>query len=491
MITQPAYQNQVGTPIITSATPYSVRITARAPAGTASGNLVVDLFSPQLNQVFGSFAIPLASMSTTMQIFTGTLITTGQEFGTVPKDLVLRVYAQNIPNNGDVEVDRVEPFNTLEPVRATSFMASYIDNPQGFDLITGLTGPNQNQQAIRGGATMFDLLFALKERSIFSTSDNGVTEPSLWNWREVSPEVGTIGIHSYDYGEDWLITACRPGMYFFNGGTPIKVSQEIQSVWDAINWSAGVTIWVRNDVVNKRILCGLPLPTGPGTKSFPYLPEMPANANPTSPNVVLAMSYRELNSGMAFAETGPIKSSYSGRILSPEPARKTSWWNIRSPYADFVDRANNETPLFLCTGYSDSKVFTVDLDQLSDDFANAVNSFYFTYGFCKAEMADAKGLGLYRMSLQYLTSLVIGDGDLHIWVYTDSPQTDDPFMLDDIPLDEITQGDLESDGGGITANRFFVRYGTNKIGARFRLSKAVAALSPDAWSPIRGTSSGS
>jgi len=489
MIEQGAYTNQLGTPIIKSNTRYSVRITARSPSLTPSGNLVVDLFSPQLAQIFGSFSIPLASMGSTMTIFTGELLTQAQQFGIVPKDLLLRVYASALPNGGNVEIDRVEPFPTDEPVFATSFTASYADNPQGFDGVTGNTGPNQNQQPIRGGAEMFDLLYALKERSIFSTSDNGVTEPAFWNWREVSQQVGTIGIHSYDYGEEWLVTACRPGIYFFNGGAPLKISQEFQTVWDAINWKYGYTIWVRNDVVNKRILVGIPLPTGPGTKSFPYLPEFPANAAPTTPNVVLTINYRELSSGMALAETGPIKSGYSGRILSPEPARKTSFWNIRSPYADFVNRGNNETPLFICTGYADSKVFALDEDELDDD-GLAINSFYLTYGFTKAEMQDAKGLGLHRMLADYMTTLAVGTGDLNIWIYPESPQNDLPIILDPIPLDAFTFGDLESDVN-YTANRFFVRFGTNRVGHKFQVSKVVMSLRPDAWSPIRGSARGS
>jgi len=489
MIEQNAYANQLGTPIIRSNTRYSVRITARSPSLTPSGNLVVDLFSPQLAQVFGSFSIPLASMGSTMTIFTGELLTQAQEFGTVPKDLLLRLYASALPDGGDVEIDRTEPFPTDEPVFSTSFTASYADNPQGFDGVTGNTGPNQNQQPIRGGATMFELLYALKERSIYSTSDNGVTEPAFWNWREVSQQVGTIGIHSYDYGEEWLVTACRPGVYFFNGGAPLKISQEFQTLWDAIAWKYGYTIWVRNDVINRRILIGIPLPTGPGTKSFPYLPEFPANSAPTSPNVILTINYRELNSGMAVAETGPIKTGYSGRILSPEPARKTSFWNIRSPYADFVNRGNNETPLFLCTGYGDSKVFALDPDELDDD-GLAINSFYLTYGFTKAEMQDAKGLGLHRMSLKYLTSLAVGSGDLNIWVYPETPLNPLPVRLDSIPLDPFTLGDLESDVD-YTANRFFVRYGTNKVGSRFELSKIVASLAPDPWTPIRGSARGS
>ena len=40
---------------------------------------------------------------------------------------------------------------------------------------------DQNQQPIRGGAVLFDALYALKERSMYSTTDNGVTEPDGWS----------------------------------------------------------------------------------------------------------------------------------------------------------------------------------------------------------------------------------------------------------------------------------------------------------------------
>jgi hypothetical protein len=258
-----------------------------------------------------------------------------------------------------------------------------------------------------------------------------------------------------------------------------------------INWQYGHTIWLRNDVANRRILVGIPIATGPNQPSFVYLPEMPTNANPQSPNVVISISYRELNSGRMLAEVGPIKSTYSGRIMSPEPARKTSFWNISAPYADFVKRINESTPLWLCTGYGDSKLFALDPTQLSDDGA-AINSFYITYGFVKADMADAKGLGLHRMTAAYLTALLTGSGSVNTWVYPDTPLNNLPFVLDPQPLQPIGYGDLElGPVDGITANRFFTRFGTNAVGAAFRLSKVVWSLHPDLWAPVRGSATGS
>jgi hypothetical protein len=482
MIEQSAFQDAYMVPIIFPAVTYSARITARCPGGSVTGSIVVDLFSPSKNQQYGSFTIPLASLSTNMQIITGTLLTA--PFSVVPNDLLLRIYGLNLPNNGDFEIDRMEPFPTLQPSYSTQLRASYANNQEAFDLITGAFGPNENQQPINGVAELFDLLYALKERSCYSTSDNGVTEPNQWNWREVSNKIGTIGQNSYDYGEGWMLTACRQGAYFFEGGEPIKVSQEIQSVWDLINWQYGSTIWLRNDEQLKRITIGVPIPT-----PNPFMPEFPVNANPTQPNVILMCSYRELNTGAELAHTGPIRSTFSGRLMSPEPARKWSFWNIACPYADFIDRANNNWPEFFCTGYVNSKIYQLSSAELDDD-GNAINSFYVTYGFVKPEMADAKGLGLFRMELDYLTMLLTGTGAALVQVYPESVQNPLPYQLGSVPLQAFSQGDCEL-AVNITGNRFFIRVGSNAVGNAWRLSKIVAALTKDAWSEVRGSQVGS
>lgn len=484
MITQPAYQDEFLVPIVNPAVLYSVRVTASCPTGAAGGNLIVDLFSPKFGAAYpGFFSIPLSSMTSNMQIFTGTLLVPA--IAPVPSDLVIRIWAQNIPTGVVVQLDRCEPFPTLTPVLTTQLKASYAGNQEAFDLVTGACGPDQNQQPINGVAgDLFDLLYVLKERSAFSVSDNGVTEPNQWGpWKTVSEKTGTIGIHSYDYGEGWLLTADRQGVHFFEGGEPIKVSQEIQPLWDLINWKYGHTIWLRNDPEQKRFTVGVPIAT-PNA----YMPEFPVNANPTQPNVVLMCNYRELNTGAMMASTPPIKATYTGRIMAPEPARKWSFWNIASPYSDFIDRADNNWPQFFASGYGDSKVFSLLASALSDD-GNAINSFYITYGFVKPETADAKGLGLFRMEVPYMTILAVGSGTLSSFVYPESPQNL-PFTLDPLTLSAISQGDLEV-GVNVKGQRFFIRWGTNSVGSAWRVSKVVLPLLADTWSPIRGTMSGS
>ena len=484
-IEQGAYQDAYQAPIVQPNLAYSVRLTARCPSGVVSGNLVVDFYSPLQNRIFGSFTVPLSSMTTNFQIFSGVLLAT--PFTSVPPDLIFRVYATNLPNNGDIELDRVEPYPSLQPVFSTQLRGSYVNNQEAFDLVTGACGPNQNQQPINGAFTLFDLLYVLKEKSLYSTSDTGVSEPNKWTFKEVSQKVGTCGPLSYDLGEGWMITACRPGVYFFEGGEPIKISQEIQPVWDLINWqnpAVAASIWIRNDEQTKRVTIGVPIPT-----PNPYMPEFPVNANPTSPNVILMCSYRELNTGAVFAQTGPIRSTFSGRLMSPEPARKWSFWNIACPYADFVSRGGEQWTEFFCNGYQNSKIYQLSSAELDDDGA-PINSFYVTYGFTKPEMADAKGLGLFRMELDYLTMLVIGNGQVKTQVYPESVQNPLPYQLGSDALQLFSNGDNEV-AVNITGNRFFIRVGTNAVGSSFRLSKVVAALVKDPWAEVRGTAVGS
>lgn len=478
LLWQNAFQDQFGVPIVLPNTRYSIRVTARCPSGVTSGSLIFDISSPKLNTIFGFAQIPLASMTSEMQIFTVPLLTT--PFAIVPNDLEFRVYANHLPDGGDIDIDRGEPFDVTQPVFSTQFHASYENNPEAFDLVTGLLGPDQNQQPIRGGAVLFDSLYALKERSMYSTTDNGVTEPDGWTWREVSNRVGAVSTNSYDYGEGWLITACRAGVYMFTGGEPIKISQEIQPVWDSINWAAAQTIWLRNDETNRRVYIGVPI-----TTPNQYMPEMPAATNPTSPNVVLMCNYRELNTGVAIADTGPIRASYTGRLLAPEPARKWSYWNILSPYGDFIERQDGSFPLFYCTGYENSQIYELDADALDDDGA-AINSYWISYGFTKPDTAQSLGLGQHRVLAAYMTLLATGTGSINTQILPDNPASTLGTTPSPIPLSLLTTGDLEIPINR-TAQRFFIRVGTNAVGEGFSLSKIVLTMTVDKMSPIRGT----
>src|SRR5262249_23281761 len=158
-----------------------------------------------------------------------------------------------------VEIDRVEVFPTTEPVLTTQLTASYVNNFEAFDQVTGvIDSAVQNQQPVRACFTLFDELYIVKTGSLCSTQDIPGTEPSGWNVRLISQTVGTPSVNGVDagttdQGDDWAVIAGRPGIYLFNGGEPIPINPEIRTLWNTINWQYGHTIWIKNDTVNRRI----------------------------------------------------------------------------------------------------------------------------------------------------------------------------------------------------------------------------------------------
>jgi len=391
LLTQSAYQDYYDAAIINPNIPYSVRVTARIPSGNTGGNLVIDLFSA--GGSVGSFTIPFASMTTTMQTFSGVL-TTG--LAQVPSDLTYRIYGTNMANGADYEIDRSEVFTTRQPVNTTLLLASYVGNIEGVDGVSGALDTNsENTQPCYGGVVMKDLLYLLKSGSLYYTQDSSGDEPADWGVHEVSNKAGACGVNAYDSGEEWILMANRNGVYLFDGGEPQKVSQEIQQVWDALNWDAGKSIWVRNDVAARRFYIGVPLPT-----PNKWLPNAPVNAAPVFPNVELMCSYQGSSTGSAITDADPVHKTFYGDILAEELERKWSIQQIPCPYADFITQANGiDAPLLFCNGIGNSKVYI--LDQTNDDGAE-IPWKYTTYGFGSdkdVEKYSALGNGRKRWSL--------------------------------------------------------------------------------------------
>lgn len=408
LISQSAYRDYYGVEILSQTIPYSARVTARIPSGNTAGNLAIDLLS--LGQQVGSFVIPFSNMSTSMQTFTGVL-TTG--LAQIPADLTLRVYGSGLGPGADYEIDRIEIFTTRQPVNTTKLLVSYVNDPEGVDGDSGAIDTNsENTQPCYGAVVMYDLLYLLKDRSLYYTQDSSGDEPSEWDVHEVSNKAGACGVNAYDSGEEWILMANRNGVYLFTGGEPQKISQEIQQVWDALNWGAGHSIWVRNDVEARKFYIGVPLPT----PNF-WLPNAPINTAPAFPNVILMCSYEGQSSGGAVVGADPVASTFYGDILAEELKRKWTIWQIPCPYADFITQQNGEdAPLLYGNGIGNSKIYT--LDQTNDDGAE-IPWRYLTYGFGNDKDAKANPtLGPGRKRWSYLLATVTGEGNAIVKFYS-------------------------------------------------------------------------
>ncbi len=509
LIQQGAYQDYYGVPIIEQNTLYSVRVAARAPSGSAIGTLVIDLFDG--STVYGSFTVPFSQMSTITQVFSGSLLTNPftsavnqggaqSTSGSVPTTLVLRVYAQNLGNGANVEIDRVEVYPTETPFIEAQVYGSYINLPESIDASSNggiIDTSTENKQPVTGAFVMHDLLFLLKTKSMYSVEDNVNSEPGGWGLKEVSNRVGSIGIHAYDVGEEWAVMACREGIFGFNGGQPQKMMQEIWQVWEAINWDAGHTIVLRNDIINKRILCAIPLPTGTNpttgvkTKSVAWLPNATYNPTPTTPNVMLCLNYQGLGTFEELVSGAEMHTTMFGTLAAVDMRRKWTIWQIPSPYMDFVTRKNGiDAPLFICNGIDSSKVYELSTDQLSDDGV-AINSSYTTYGFVNAEKAATVPIfGYHTKRYTILQILASGAGTAQLRILPNTLDARYPYT---VPVG-ITLTSPEQDDFfrpiNVKGNRVFVETSTNAVGAWFSQSKIMLTGKADHWSSLNPTGGG-
>jgi hypothetical protein len=480
LISQSAFQDFYKVPIILPSFTYSVRVRASCPSGLTTGSLVIDLFSPSLARTFGSFTLAISDMTTAVSLFTGSLLATA--FTTsVQNDLQLRVWASGLANTADFLLDRFEVYPDKQPILTTELQGSYPDNLEAFDGVTGPLGVGtQNNQPALGAFVNYDILYILKTNSMLSTQDSPGDEPDAWTLREVSNKVGTVGIHSYDYGEEWAVTAHRSGLYIFNGSEPIKISQEIQPTWDAVNWKYGYTIWVRNDTVNRKIFVGVPMAT-----PNQWLPNASVNSNPTTPNVILMLNYKELNTSGELASRGPVKISFSGKLISWDMSRKWSIWQIPSTYADFILRPDGSSPLFFCQANS---TISQQIDGLTTDNGQTIDWNYTTYGFVKSEQEPQFGplLGDHRKLVNYLTMNLQGTGNIGVSILPNVLNPTFPWdVVGGIDLTENEQYNIER-MVNVAGDRMYMQFESTESGSSFQLSEVKLTMQKDPNSPVRG-----
>ncbi len=398
-------------------------------------------------------------------------ITPSAGFLTIPTDLVLRVYADGTPTAGaGFLVDNIEIFPTTQPYNTSLVRASFADDPESYDGVSVFMNISENDgQTVRSAFLLRERLYLVKDRSLHVTEDDGVNEPASWTINEVSYAVGTPSVTGVDVGEDWAVIAGRAGMYIFDGGEPIKISQEIQPLWDTINWAAGQTLWVRVDTLNKRILCGVPTGTA------------------TSPNLILVLDYRSLSSAGEIASLGSILfSTYSGKLYAVGRSRKWCPWYITANSCALAERPDGTAQVFLGNGFvsgaGNGKIYHVSDTQLSDD-GTAINSYYTTYFFLSHDLEQTYQVRSHRKLFAYLAVYAEGAGNLNLSTFVDNEAF--PTVLTALPLSSPSTKDLELPIN-LLGERVAFQAGTNSPGAWFKLERFIPSLLPDPWAPVRG-----
>lgn len=493
MITQSAFQDFYAVPIINPNTLYSVRVTCRCPSNIPYGNLVVDLTEFNVGTgygtVWGSFIIPIGSLTTQFQTLTGTLLLS--KFETVPSDLQLRLWAQNLNPNGDVEIDRIEIFPTAQPVLNSQIWVSYANNLESVDGTTGqMTINGRDNKPVTGARVQDGILYLLKAQSWWETIDSPNTEPAFWDdSKDVSLSVGACGPNAHAQGPGWIMAASRPGLHVFTGGEPGKINHEIYQIWDTINWSAGDTIWVQNDVTERKLYIGVPLPT----PNF-WLPNASSNSAPTSPNVILMCNYQGIESGQDLKEGMQVHATMFGNLMAPDMRRKWSIWQIPSPFANFVQTAPLTPELMICNGIESSKIYTLEPNAdgvIPTDDGAPINSLYTTYSFNSAQKVRGNPLmGSGRIRWGYGTLFISGAGNLGLRLLpntllgpTDSTAGYQPYTVPGgFNLTDPCLNDREFTLN-FAAYRTYVEFSS---AGYFDLGSMMLVGKKDVWNQIRG-----
>lgn len=490
LISQTAYQDAYQTPIIQPNTTYSVRVTASNPSGVTGGSLVIALVSAGVT--LGTYALALSNMTTDLKIYSGTLLTTKQL--TVPAGITLEVYASNLAAGADILLDRFDVVPTEIPVLTTTVFGSYAGLAEQVDAVTGTVGfASENQQPVNGAMVLYDTFYGLKAwagktpgSSLYSLQKASDLEPAQWDEPEVAQRSGgAIGPNAFDLGEQWFLGASRNGLYLFVGGQPGKIMQEIYQVWNAINWAAGQSIWVKVDLNERRIYVGVPM----ATPNF-WLPNAPVNANPTSPNVILMCDFKGLDSGEELKQYPQMHTTMFGSLNAIDMRRKWSIWQIPAPYANFVQTAD-DVELYICNGRDNSKVYKLDPTAIDDD-GITIDSLYTTAGLPElGKRAQLPQLGKNRVRWGYMTATMESPGNVQTTLYANRlpgpglPPVNSWTLPGGITPGQPTNDDIEAPLN-FSATRTFIEFRENDGLGGFSLANLVPYGEKEVWNQFRG-----
>jgi hypothetical protein len=470
LITQSAVQDSLGAARIQANTDYTVRARCAINSSLTQGTLHVHLYSASGGINTTGLQLTASQLTTSYAEYSAELTA---PLASIPSDLVLRVYADGTPTSGgQFYIDCIEIAPTNQPVNGSVIRASRVEDPESYDGIDGLIEIDEdNGQDIRAAFKLRERLYFVKEHSLFVTQDDGVNEPALWTITQVADHLGTPSVRGVGIGEDWVVIAHRTGLYLFFGGEPIKISQEIQPTWNQINWQYGSTLWVTVDTKERRIFIGAPVGAA------------------TSPNKILVLDYRDLDSVADLTERPPINVTYTGRKYATDKTRKWSPWSVAANSCAIIERSNGTALVAMGGGTpgvggggSTGKIYQPVTTQLSDD-GTAIPSYYTTHFFPERTVEQSLNLGAHRKLFSYLTMYVEGAGSLGLSAFVDTESS--PQAQQSLPLSSPGVKDLELPIN-VLGERVAFQVSTNQSGAWFRLQKFIPSVRPDPWAPVRG-----
>lgn len=489
-LTQSAFEDAYGAPILTGGTRYKFRAWLKPSVATANLTFTVKLMSVSA-PFLATATVSGSLMSTSGSFLEATFSADTPQ--SIPADMVLTVTASSVTTSPTLLVDEMALIYAENPYQDGLLYGSYVNNPEAFDGVSGKFGPaNDTHKVMDLGMIRNNLYLLTLDPSgrLHEAVDNGITEPSGWTIDEVGANCGTVSAFALTRsqsddataagGEEWFAWASTTGARVFGGGQPWKISQEIQPDWDSINRAAQLRTWAFNDNVGRVMYFGLPLGTA------------------TAPNKVYILSYRQLDSANQIAAADPVRIGGSGRLASLDNARKWCPWAMTMNGGAMLYRAANsqQTAFFGGNGQtpgaatSYGNVYTLDAAYLTDDNYGQISPFYVTYFYPTAEEETGLGLGAHRKMLVYMTGQISGVGTVTVTPYINNLNNAWSFVgVRTLSLNP--NFDFEWAGGNATGQRMAFKVAstpTSGTDNQLVLQKLVAVMRQAARIPVRGRS---
>jgi hypothetical protein len=497
LLSQGAYQDVYGDPIISGNTLYRLRVWLQPSLADPGLIFFAQLSSASTGFTTGA-AIPGSSMSAAGSFVEAVFSNYTPQ--TIPADLILSIWAGSKNVARTLAVDEFSLIYEEEPYLNDTGYGSYVENPQGMDGVSGLFGTDDNLPVFG----MFILRQGLRLLSkdpggkLYAVSGTNNTEPSGWEVDEEAAMCGLVGINaltvsqaaddSASGGPEWAAWISNAAVLIFGGQEPMPISAEIQSDpnvnpygvpdFTSLNTAAQLTCWAANDyrAFRKTIYFGIPI------------------FGAVAPNLILPVNYIGLSSAEQIADSPPVHLSLSGKMIARDLSRKWTRWRIPMNYGALMFRAVADLePCFMggatAAGAVFGNAYTLNSALKTDDDYGVVSPYYTTTAIPTGDQAEQFQTGSLMMILAYLLSTIQWTGLLQIQIfvnYLNNPWPE-PLLLAALPT---FTNDLEWGAKQATGRRFFLRYSSQPLPGTtdngFNLTKVVGIAKQNARMPITG-----
>lgn len=229
---------------------------SQAAATSQAGNVIIQ---PNLNysirawgngSVIATFVSASTGFSSTANLtLTGSYLTAGFSNAlpaNVPPDLTL------ILTLTDVVVRDIQFIYADNPNRNPLDRASYVQNPEAYDALTGNIGPSDDNSELRANFVLQESFHFITEKNLFSVEQVGNAEPSSWEVVKVDDKCGAFQ-NAVVKGQGWAAWGGPNGGFWYGGGLPTKTTAVITPTWRSV---VGISnIFDDND--NERVYFGV------------------------------------------------------------------------------------------------------------------------------------------------------------------------------------------------------------------------------------------